>query len=363
MVNVLLLGCDGNAGMNYAKCLKKELGDNVKIHGTGFNTYHLKAAEQSSLFEAVYNVAGIWTKDNAGEYGWVTDFVDERGIDFVHAQPEEEVDFLCDYGDNYEPQSPPGEIPCFGKSFVQRNFFENKVVVQKFLGQKAYLLSDINPTFNIYDGTYWIRANNGAGSKYALPVTSWEQAVNWAEYLYENDKIYGWHDLSVTKYLPGREFAVQLFFIDGVLYHMQQRERVEHFFARQMVSGQSSTPSVAVTTKRLDVYQAAIDVVTNACDHLSQKHGFDILPNGIYGVDMRCNEDDEPVITEVNYGRYFTTSDFFAEFGINTPVAELLYATENKEPEFQLGSIREGIYWTRGLDRAPVWYTVEDLEG
>lgn len=349
MVNVLLLGCDGNAGMNYAKCLK--MGDeNVRIIGTGHNKYHLKAAEQSGLFEVVLNFTDI---TGAKEYNEVRKIVKEWDINFVHAQPEEEVAFLCDYGDN----DIYGEIPCHGKSYLAVEFFKDKTKVQKLTGQEAYLLDYVNPTFNIWKDDYWLRANNGAGSRYALPVQSWEEAIRWYEYLESRSKVESMADLSIARYLPGREFAVQMFFINGSIYHMQQRERVEHHFARQMISGQSSTPSVAKIENRADVYQEALDIVLNAHDEI----GFE--PNGIYGVDLRCNENDEPKVTEVNYGRYFTTSDFFATHGVNTPYDELRYATLGIAPEVKLGAIKDEIYWVRGLDHAPISYTKDELDG
>ena len=345
MVNVLLLGCDGNAGMNYAKCLK--MGDkDVRIFGTGHNKYHLKAAEQSGLFEVVYDFNEF--RGGTEEYNSVRHLVYKEGIDFVHAQPEQEVEFLC---------KTQGMLPSFGKFMQARDLFANKKIIQGLAGQDVYDGTLDSAEFYSLGNDVWCRANTGSGSKYALPVTTYSQFLAWTAYLLQMGKIGSHSEMSLSKYLPGREFAVQMFFINGSLYHMQQRERIEHHFARQMISGQSSTPSVAKIENRSDVYQAALDIVLDAHDMIG------VEPNGIYGVDIRCDANDDPHVTEVNYGRYFTTSDFFATYGVNTPYEELMWVVDGVAPSVKLGAIKDEIYWVRGLDHEPISYTKDELDG
>jgi carbamoyl-phosphate synthase large subunit len=324
-------------------------GDDIEIIGTGLNRYQLMGCE--GLYNKVFLFdSSLSFMDKVFE---IVEIILRFGVDFVHAQPEEEVDFLCLANDTARIISDK----IFGKNIEERSFYSDKTAVQGIMGQNVYDLDYAmkNEPFRD-DQKLWVRANVGAGSKYAMPVESLGQAFNWARFLIDSDKISSPYELSISPYLPGREFAVQLFYIEGVLIHAQQRERVEHHFAKQMISGQSSTPSVAVTSMEKTVYLEAFEVVSTVSRELGVK------PNGIYCVDLRMDDFDNPVVTEVNYGRYFTTSNFFATFGMNTPVAELQYFLKEEIPDNKINSIRPGIYWVRSLDSEPVWYTIEDLE-
>lgn len=354
---VLLLGCDGNAGRNYAKSLKLAYGPTVEIYGTGTNQFHLLAAEESGLFKEVVLLGNNIHFDD--KINKVKDLLFEFKIQFIHAQPEEEVKFLA-----LAQEDDFIKMLTFGKNINELVFYADKMLVQNTLGFSSMLYEGLD----IYDdgksvldmlerggGKAWIRANNGAGSKYALPITSTDDAENWYQYLHRNGKVSKKEELTISPYLPGKEYAVQTFWINGKMIHAQQRERVEHFFAKQMVSGQSSTPSVAVTSNDADVYQTVYDSIIDISEHL------DVFANGIYCADLRRDINGNPVITEVNYGRYFTTSDFFSRFGVNTPAEEFEYVVNGTAPLQKIGLIRDGIYWIRGLDTEPIWYTVEDL--
>jgi carbamoyl-phosphate synthase large subunit len=353
MITVLVLGCDGSAGQNYARCLRMFYGDNIDIIGTGTNKYQLLACNDQAFTPPLYNdIILLEDMPFINKVVKITEIGLRRGVDFIHAQPEEEVEFLCRCSDENIPFI---SERVFGKNLIEQKFYSNKLRVQELMGFSTFSLNDIEDDSHFYR-KMWVRAKSGAGSKHALPVTSFSQALNWADYLIDNGKADSYNDFIISPFLPGREFAVQLLYINGLLVHAQQRERLEHHFAKQMVSGQSSTPSVAVTSMERSVYAEAFEVVQNVSREL------DVKPNGIYGVDIRMDENENPVVTEVNYGRYFTTSNFFATFSVNTPVDELQYAISGIIPSEKVNKIRPGLYWVRSLDSKPVWYTVEDLE-
>lgn len=352
MRTVLLLGCDGPAGRNYARCLRMYFGDQIKIIGTGYNKYQLQSLKHGDLFDKI--ICFDEDQSFAKKAVDVSNIVLKYGVDFIHAQPEEEVEFLCI--SRVEGLSTIQE-KTFGKSFAERDFYKDKMRVQKILGQNVDKVSSVMNLREIFSSPtgYWVRADIGAGSKYGMLCKSIDEISLWAEFLLHQKGV-SYDELIVSPYLPGSEYAVQIFAIDGTIIHANQRERVEHHFAKQMISGQSSTPSVAVTRDYQDVYLAAFEAIHTVSDDIGCK------PNGIYGVDLRRDQFGEPVVTEVNYGRYFTTSNFFATFGANTPAAEIEFFVDKKIPDKKINSIRDGIYWVRSLDDEPVWYTVEDLE-
>ena len=339
MTKILLLGCDGNAGINYAKSIWAA-DKTIEIIGTGFSKYHINVAQDAGIDTHLVD-PDEWTIDKKKQF--IYDAI-SYGVDFIHAQPEEEVHDLCvlQSDDQIKARS-------FGKNIDEWRLFNDKGTTMQHSGVKFYSFLEIknNPSYFTKlitkNNTVWIRAKSGAGSKWALPVISFEQAENWVNYLVLA-KGANAHDFILSEYLPGKEYAVQLFYIDGELFHCQARERVEHHFAKQMVSGQSSTPSVAKTVDNPEVTSYAASCILDCVEK----------PNGIYGVDIRYNSDDQPTMTEVNYGRYFTTSNFFASIDINTPYEEYIYVTSGEIPDKKIDQIKDEMYWIRGLDHQPL---------
>lgn len=339
MTKILLLGCDGNAGVNYAKSIWAA-DKTIEIIGTGFSKYHINVAQDAGIDTHLVD-PDEWSINKKRQF--IYDAI-SYGVDFIHAQPEEEVRDLCILQGDDEIKT-----RSFGKNINEWRLFNDKGIAMQYSKVKFYSFLEIknNPSYFTKlitkNNTVWIRAKSGAGSKWALPVISFEQAENWVNYLVLA-KGANAHDFILSEYLPGKEYAVQLFYIDGELFHCQARERVEHHFAKQMVSGQSSTPSVAKTVDNPEVTSYATSCILDSVEK----------PNGIYGVDIRYNSDDQPTMTEVNYGRYFTTSNFFASIGINTPYEEYMYVTSGKVPDKKIDQIKDEMYWIRGLDHQPV---------
>ena len=82
-------------------------------------------------------------------------------------------------------------------------------------------------------------------------------------------------------------------FWNGELIHLQARERVEYFFANQMISGQSSTPSISRT------------VIDDSLENIAIKSilAIEDVHHGIYCVDLKKIA-KEIIPMEINYGRF-----------------------------------------------------------
>ena len=236
-MNIILLGCDGNAGANYIKCVRKAYPD-AFIVGTGLNKYHL----QHSDVDVAINLSGY---ESIEKLDLILKTIDQFNIDFIHAQPEQEVRWLI-----------------INQHFINQHANKSlttghDIVIHDRMRKKdlfAEIASEIHPTLKYavnanlvnktvqYDdieelggGTVWCRATVGSGSKYAMPCSSVSELEYWASYLNEHHGILI-GDLMVSPYLPGKEYAVQTFFWHGELIHAGARERVQHVFAAQMAS-------------------------------------------------------------------------------------------------------------------------------
>ena len=332
------MGASGNAGMNFILSIKKEFPD-IYIYGMDLshNFYDNNYCYKNVLLPKL---------DNNDKVEFLNKFCKTNDIQFVHAQPDPEVKFLLENKEFLD-------FKVWDNDYLEYLSFEDKLKCQRVWSKKLGLkfrchsMSECMEDSALFkeilrtNDKVWVRAMKGAGSKGALPVKTLEHAIFWADY-WEKNRNVPKTDFMVSEYLPGREFAVQTLWKEGELISSQARERVEYFFGSIMPSGQSSTPSVARTVHDRKVYDTAYLAIKAIAPR----------PHGIYCVDLKENSDLNIVPLEVNYGRFFTTSNFFSEIGVNGP-AQLLNIVFSNPVHKTVESIREEFYWTRGLDRQP----------
>jgi carbamoyl-phosphate synthase large subunit len=338
-LTVLLLGAGGNAGLNYAKSLALAPGG-YRLVACDLDAYNLAACSA----EAKYLLPRL---DDAAKIDALNRIIAKERVDFVHAQPDPEVRFLVDCAPRLQART-------FAHDPVSFRRFADKLACQA-AWQRAFdldflcaSLSEVRAVPERFEalrarsGKVWVRAIAGAGSRAALPVERLDQAQHWADYWIATRGMRE-QDFMLAEFLSGDEYAVQTFWAEGELLHAQARKRLVYFFGSIMPSGQSSTPAVAVTVTDRDVYDGAYAAIRCV----------DPRPHGIYCVDLKRNAAGAVIPMEVNYGRFFTTSDFFARLGINTPHAVIRYALFG-EREHRIESAKAGWYWLRGLDREPL---------
>ena len=159
-------------------------------------------------------------------------------------------------------------------------------------------------------------------------------------------------DFMLAEYLPGMEFAFQSIWKEGELITSQARERLEYIFGNLSPSGQSSSPSVARTVHRDDVNEIATKAVL----------AVDKNAPGPFCIDLKENRAGIPCITEINLGRFFTTSNFFAKLGANMPYILVKLVFNEDIPDLpKYNPLPENYYWIRLMDKGPILVKGEEL--
>jgi carbamoyl-phosphate synthase large subunit len=186
----------------------------------------------------------------------------------------------------------------------------------------------------------WMRATRGAGSKAALPVTNFKQAHSWLQY-WQTTKSMGYDSFMVSEYLPGTDYAFTSVWREGKLITSAVRERLMYLYGFLSPSGTSSTPSVAKSVHNKSVNS----ICTRAIKAI------DPNASGIFCVDLKSNSEGTPCVTEINSGRFFTTSNFFTHAGSNMPLIyiKLGFGEEVKDAP-QYDAIPANLYWVRMVD-------------
>jgi hypothetical protein len=304
IARVLVMGAGGTAGMNFIRCLRVGLG--YFLIGCDINQYHLKLCE--GLKVRTYQSPLC---SDPGYIDFINDLIVREDIDFVHAQPDVEVEALSINRDHINART---FLPSHGTILKCRDKFETSRILDQLapvsmlvddnrLDRQVQELQDVSKNKKL-----WLRAIKGAGSRASLPITSAKQACNWINYWREEKELES-RDFMLSEFLPGREFAFQSVWNNGEIVCSMARERLEYLMGNLFPSGQSSSPSVAKT-----VHDGGVNgMATKAILKIDPK------ATGVFCVDMKEDSFGWPRITEINAGRFFTTSNFFANCGANMP--------------------------------------------
>jgi carbamoyl-phosphate synthase large subunit len=191
-----------------------------------------------------------------------------------------------------------------------------------------------------FGGTFWLRAYTGAGAKSAILVSDLREAYHWIRLHEVRFGMYG--AFVAEEYLPGRDFCWTGLYHEGELIASFARERLNWIYPRLApFSGRTGTPTRAkvVHDYRVNgVGRAAVAIV-------------DPKPHGVYCVDMRENKgDDWPCPTEINAGRWATTSPIYSHFGPNLVAAQIRLANNDSQDVLGEDVYPDGLDLLRHID-------------
>ncbi len=337
MKRILVTGAGGSAAFNFITSLRLAK-EKFYIVGTDVKPFFLELSDCQKKYIIPPVSSNLYlSKLNA--------IIKKERIDFVHPQPDPEVLFLSR---NREKVAANLFLP--DKQTIE--YCQNKIGLIKLLesngvptGETYEVLSFLELKRNIKklflrNKKVWVRAIRGAGSKASLPVATFEQAKAWISY-WKQMKGLDIDEFMISEFLPGKEFAFQSIWNRGKLITSQARERIEYIFGNLTPSGQTSSPSVAKTVWRKDVNAISTKAIL----------AVDKNATGVFCVDLKENKKGIPCITEINAGRFFTTSNFLAAAGINMPYFYLKLAFGENPPEIkQYNPLPKNLYWIRMID-------------
>ena len=335
---ILVTGVGGSAGNNFIRSLRLAT-ENFYIVGTDMSKYyiHLSRADKNYISPSC----------NSKDYlPFLNSIIKKEKIDFIHSQPDTEVQVLSDNRETIPVRTMLPSKKAIKLAFHKLNLSAHLREYGVPAPYSLYIGSwkDLKKAIEILESRgnkrFWLRAIKGAGSRASLPVENYEHADMWIDY-WQTMKDVGWGEFMLSEFLPGKEYAFQSIWKDGELITSQARERLAYLFGSRMPSGQSSSPTIAKTVSNDRVNETSVAGI----------RVLDDKPNGIYCVDLKENKDGIPCITEINAGRFFTTSIFFSTAGVNMPYMYVKSAFDEPLPLVQkFNPLPEGLHWIRQMD-------------
>lgn len=337
---VLLLGCGGSPAINFAKALQYSK-DDIYIVGVDVDKYYIELAPVNKKY--------LIPHQEGKEKQYVNKLIEiikREKIDFVHAQPDQEVKIISDYRDLLPAKvllpSKQAVNICQDKFAAIEAFKTNGVPVPETID--LFKKNHLKKVFQGGNKSFWVRARRSTGGgKASLPVKEYSQAKAWIDFWVEQGL--KWSDFIISEYLPGREVSWLSLWKNGELICSQGKQRLAWAKPNTSPSGVGGTSGVQKT-----VHDTQINIIaTKAVQAVDEK------PNGIYTVDLKENSRGIPCVTEINIGRFFTTSLFFAVAGVNIPLAYINAGLDLLTAKFKkYNCVPEDIYWIRTIDGGPV---------
>lgn len=344
MKKILVTGAGGPAGVNFLKSLKSTE-ESMKLYGTDINQYHLEFGKPWTEKMLLIPRA---TSDHY--ISKLNDIINKYKIDLIHPQPDTEVFQISENREKIDAKTflPKKEtIRICQNKYLSANIWKDKMFpsVKAIEIRDDHLENDIANACNLLGEKIWLRAKKGAGGTGSTPVENVETGVNWIKYWRSRGKKW---EFIAQEYLPGRNIAFQSIFKDGNLITSQARERIEYIYPYLAPSGVTGTPIVARTIHDDNVNKMATEAVLS----------IDSNATGVFCVDLKEDKLGKVCPTEINAGRFFTTSYFFsfASKKFNLPLANMPYVliklafNETIPKGSKYNILPKDLYWIRHID-------------
>ncbi|RLJ09380.1 MAG: hypothetical protein DRP13_00040 [Candidatus Aenigmatarchaeota archaeon] len=336
MKRILVTGAGGPAGVNFVRSLRKAE-EKMFIAGSDVNKFHLELPGLDKRY--------LLPKNTDPEYiEKVNEVINREGIEFLHPQPDSEVGVISENREKihakvFLPAKETIRI-CQDKLESAKVWKSKGIPVANVLEVKDE--NDLEKAKEVLGMPFWLRATRGAGARGSTLVENLETGTHWIKY-WESRRV-GWKFIA-QEYLPADDIAFQSLWNKGELICSQARVRLEYIYPELAPSGKTGTPSVAKTIHDEKVNKAAYECVK----------AIDPKATGIFCVDLKKNPEGIPCPTEINVGRFFTTSYFFTYAGINMPYLYVKLAYGEEIPDVKkFNCVPEGLYWIRHMDSGPV---------
>lgn len=332
MKKILVTGGGGPAGLNFTQSLL-DAPEKIDIVSSDINKFHLELTPTKNrvILPSYENPEYIEKLNHVIEY---------FKIDLLHSQPDGEVKIISENRNKIKTKT---FLPSQNTiEICQNKDLSSDIWAKEGLLQNTSLViknqNDLDDAANIFGYPYWLRASVGASSKGSSLIENKETALHWIEYWKSRD--IQWNFIA-QNFFSGRNLAFQSLWKDGELVVSQARERLEYLYPSLAPSGVTNTPVVAVTINDEQVNEIAYKAIKSIDTHAS----------GIFCVDLK--EDEKGIVrpTEINVGRFFTTSYFFTKAGVNMPYYYTKLALDEEIPTLpKFNALPKGLYWIRHID-------------
>lgn len=338
---VLVTGAAGAPALNYVRSLRMAP-EPFHLIGADCNRYQLLAAETDERH--------LVPRANDPDYiATLRQLIEDTGAEFIFTQPDVELAVVSARREELPVRTflPAARTValCHDKYLSYERWREAGIPVpQTSLIETEADLRDALEAW----GDVWLRADSGAAGRGSFRTASYDHAKLWL------DSHAGWGNFTAAQYLSPDTVTWQSLWNDGELVVAQSRRRLQWEFADRAPSGVTGITGAGLTVRDSEVDEIAMRAIL----------AIDAVPHGVFAVDMTRDAAGTPNPTEINIGRFFTTTLFFTLAGLNMPyiLTRLAFGEDVNVPEPRVNPLEPGLLWLRGMDREPVLTHISEAD-
>lgn len=343
-MKILITGVGGPTPRSFVNALRKySRYDNYEFVGTDCNKYAI-GLYQYHLFNKTFLIPRV----DAPDY-WkaIEGIIKDEKIDYAVILPE--LELLA-----WAKRAKNGTLPCkalipdysLAKSLVDKASMTeilepHGLVPKSFTVLSESILQD-NTSLKL-DFPFWIRSASGSSGLGSLKVNSLQELKNWMQINPGVDKFLA------SEFLPGRNLGCKLLYVNGNLIRTALAERVQYIMAKVAPSGITGNSSFGRLLNDPKVTEVSIKAMDIMFDYTkSPKHGF-------FTVDLKEDENGNPMVTEVNV-RFVAFTQCYAAGGANLP-EDLIRILDNDSTfdyNFKNYEFEPGLIFLRDVDELPI---------
>jgi len=315
-VIVEVMGAGGPAGVNVCRALHMA---GHKVIATDENLAHL-----------------VW----CAPYADISQGVFPEEADVVWAQPDSMVRWLSEDREMFKAKMllPPHEVILTCQDKFQT---ADKWAMAGLRSEPVWIGEEIADWLHIAKDRLglplWLRSRTGAGAYAATKVDDLRTGYHWIRYWETRGEKIAW---VAEEYLPGPDYCWTSLWFEGERVAAFTRRRDEWLYPQNSPSGITGTPTIATIVHSPAVRSMAREALLE----------IDSKPHGAYAVDLRKDKAGIPRPTEINAGRWPTTSPLYTDLGANLPDMAVRLAMGDYVPRLGEDIYPEGVRLHRHID-------------
>jgi len=211
---------------------------------------------------------------------------------------------------------------------------------------------------NLSPGRFWVRSRGGSGSIGATWVDTAEQAEKWID-LWCELRGFDYSNFVLAPFLPGKDFCVAVMFQDGEFCIGKAYQRLSYIVGDITLSGMGSSPANAGTVSE----KLPVDTAIKAVQAVYGEYG--VKPHGYYQLDLKCDGDGKPYVTEINIGRFPMTNPHFDRVGEHCLLKHYISLALEPDKKMPRGvyDLVSGGYILRSIDFPIVFTSDAEVSG
>lgn len=343
MKKILVTNAGRSAGLNFCRSLRMAP-EKYEIVGLEQNKY--------SLFNAECDKKFLCPDATSPDYlDYIKNVVKKEKIDVIYpSKTNDELWIISKHRDEIGAKTflpDDNLIQVYEDKFATYDILKkNGIKVAETL--MIYTKDDLEKIFAKYPNGVWLRAIKGCGGKGSIVANNIDFAVAWI------DHYQGWGSFTASEVLSDKTATWSGIWKNGELIVSQIRKRLYWEFGYLAPSGVTGITGAQITARDSELDELAMKSILAISDK----------PHGIVSVDFTYDFNGVPNPTEIQASRFFTSTYFMTQAGLNFPYIWVKLALGEEIPTYdnKFSPLEPDLLWIKYVDCCAQLTSLSDID-